>query len=141
MPDVVLDAIRQHLNDELPLHTLDLTTPTKDQFVEELFASLPPALARHAKVQFCGPSGADAVEAALKLVKTATGRRSILTFQGGYHGQTHGTLALMGNLGPKTALSGLMPEVHFLPYPYQYRCPFGCRHCDGRQRLYRESPE
>src|SRR5579871_5486054 len=128
---VVVEEIRRHLEDGCPMHTLDLTTPTKDQFVEELFASLPPAFASRAKIQFCGPTGADAVEAALKLVKTTTGRRSILAFQGGYHGQTHGTLALMGNLGPKIPVTGLMPDVHFLPYPYTYRCPFGCRVCDG----------
>lgn len=121
----VLAAIRRHLDEGSPLLTLDLTTPTKDRFVEDLFASLPPAFGSRAKVQFCGPSGADAVEAALKLVKTATGRRSILAFRGGYHGQTHGALALMGNLGPKAPISGLMPEVHFLPYPYPFRSPFG----------------
>src|SRR5262245_16782772 len=129
---VVVEAIRRHLEDGCPLHTLDLTTPTKDRFVEELFASLPPALARHARIQFCGPSGADAVEAALKLVKTATGRQALLSFQGGYHGQTHGALALTGNLGPRTPLPGLMPGVQFLRYPYPYRCPFGCRYCDGQ---------
>src|SRR5262249_51653400 len=107
---VVVEALRRHLEEEFPLHTLDLTTPTKDEFVEELFASLPPAFASRARIQFCGPGGADAVEAALKLVKTATGRRSILTFQGGYHGQTHATLGLMGNLGPKSPLTGLMPD-------------------------------
>jgi diaminobutyrate-2-oxoglutarate transaminase len=129
---VVVEAIRHHLDEGCPLHTLDLTTPTKDQFVEELFASLPASFAARARVQFCGPTGSDAVEAALKLVKTATGRRSVLAFQGGYHGQTHGTLALMGNVGPKAPVPGLMPDVHFLPYPYTYRCPLGCRSCDGR---------
>jgi diaminobutyrate-2-oxoglutarate transaminase len=129
---VVTDAIRRHLDDGYPLHTLDLTTPVKDQFVAELFASLPPEFASRAKIQFCGPTGADAVEAALKLVKTATGRRPILAFRGGYHGQTHGTLSLMGNLGPKSPIAGLMPEAHFLPYPYLARCPFGCKTCDGR---------
>lgn len=122
---VVVEAMQRVLNDNLPLHTLDLTTPIKDQFVEELFASLPPAFARNAKIQFCGPSGADAVEAAVKLVKTATGRRSLLSFQGGYHGMTHGALSLTGNLAPKTEVAGLMADVHFLPYPYHYRCPFG----------------
>jgi diaminobutyrate-2-oxoglutarate transaminase len=122
---VVVEAIRHHLEEAYPLHTLDLTSPVKDTFVEELFASLPPAFASRAKIHFCGPSGADAVEAAIKLVKTATGRRSILAFQGGYHGQTHGTLALMGNLGPKAPISGLMPDAHFLPFPYEYRCPPG----------------
>ncbi|MEO1466031.1 MAG: aspartate aminotransferase family protein [Cyanobacteria bacterium J06633_1] len=122
---VVLDAIRDSLDANLPLHTLDLTTPVKDAFIEELFASLPAEFAKNAKIQFCGPSGADAVEAAMKLVKTATGRRSILSFHGGYHGMTHGALSLTGSLSPKQAISGLMPDVHFLPYPYHYRCPFG----------------
>ena len=118
---VVVEALQQHLTSGLPMQTLDLTTPVKDQFVEELLASLPPEFARHARIQFCGPSGSDAVEAALKLVKTATGRRAILGFSGSYHGQTHGALALMGNPGPKNAVQGLMPDVHFLPYPYPYR--------------------
>jgi diaminobutyrate-2-oxoglutarate transaminase len=122
---VVLEAIQQILASGLPLHTLDLTTPVKDAFVEELFAALPPAFARRAKIQFCGPSGSDAVEAAVKLVKTATGRRSFLSFRGGYHGMTQGALALMGNLGPKLAVPNMMPEVQFLPYPYAYRCPLG----------------
>lgn len=98
---VVIEAIRQVLADELPLHTLDLTTPVKDQFVQDLFGLLPPALAAEAKIQFCGPTGTDAVEAALKLVRTATGRSTILSFQGGYHGMSQGALGLMGNLGPK----------------------------------------
>lgn len=122
---VVVRAIRAALDSELPLSTLDLTTPIKDEFVEELFASLPPELARNAKIQFCGPTGADATEAAIKLVKTATGRRSMLSFHGGYHGMTNGALSLTGYLGAKVAVAGLMPDVHFLPYPYQYRCPFG----------------
>lgn len=129
---VVVDAIRRHLDDGYPLHSLDLTSPVKDAFVAELFATLPPEFAARARVHFCGPSGSDAVEAALKLVKTATGRRSILGFTGGYHGQTHGSLALMGNTGPKAPVAGLMPDVYFLPYPYAYRCPLGCRGCDGR---------
>lgn len=121
---VAVEAVQRAVADGLPWQTLDLTTPTKDAFVEELFSSLPSEFAGHARIQFCGPSGADAIEAALKLVKTATGRRSILAFHGAYHGMTHGALGLTGELGPKLALSGLMPDVHFLPFPYAYRCPF-----------------
>lgn len=123
---VVIEAIQQVLADELPLHTLDLTTPVKDAFVQDLFGLLPPQLAREAKIQFCGPTGADAAEAALKLVRTATGRSTVLSFQGGYHGMTQGALGLMGNLGPKKALGAVLGNgVQFLPYPYDYRCPFG----------------
>ncbi|WP_263143474.1 aspartate aminotransferase family protein [Pseudomonas sp. RIT-PI-AD] len=123
---VVIEAIRQVLDDELPLHTLDLTTPVKDRFVQDLFGLLPEAFSREAKIQFCGPTGTDAVEAALKLVRTATGRSTVLSFQGGYHGMSQGALGLMGNLGPKKPLGALLGNgVQFLPYPYAYRCPFG----------------
>ncbi|HLN65296.1 MAG TPA: diaminobutyrate--2-oxoglutarate transaminase [Symbiobacteriaceae bacterium] len=122
---VVIEAIRDVLQSGQPLHTLDLMTPAKDKFVDELFASLPPAFARNARIQFCGPSGADAVEAALKLVKTVTKRRTILAFQGAYHGMTHGALSVTGSAGVKQKIANLMPDVHFLPFPYAYRCPFG----------------
>ncbi|WP_162863557.1 aminotransferase class III-fold pyridoxal phosphate-dependent enzyme, partial [Pseudomonas viridiflava] len=129
---VVIEAIQQVISDELPLHTLDLTTPVKDQFVQDLFGLLPEELARDAKIQFCGPTGTDAVEAALKLVRTATGRSTVLSFQGGYHGMSQGALSLMGSLGPKQPLGALLSAgVQFLPYPYDYRCPFGLGGAQG----------
>ena len=123
--EIVQKAIRQQLDHNLPMLTLDITTPVKDQFVTDLLQCFPPEFASTAKVQFCGPSGSDAVEAAIKLVKIATGRKTIMAFHGGYHGMTNGSLSMMGNLGTKSPVSGLMPDVHFLPYPYAYRCPFG----------------
>jgi diaminobutyrate-2-oxoglutarate transaminase len=129
---VVIAAIQQVLADELPLLTLDLTTPVKDQFVQDLFGLLPAELAAEAKIQFCGPTGTDAVEAALKLVRTATGRSTVLSFQGGYHGMSQGALSLMGNLGAKRPIAGLLSNgVQFLPYPYDYRCPFGLGGAEG----------
>jgi diaminobutyrate-2-oxoglutarate transaminase len=122
---VVISAMEQVIRDKRPLHTLDLTTPVKEEFVNELFSSLPEGFQDKAKIQFCGPTGGDAIEAALKLVKTATRRQSILTFQGGYHGATHATMSISGNLSPKKNVQGLIPDTHFLPYPYTYRCPFG----------------
>ena len=121
---VVVDAVQRAVADGTPWQTLDLTTPVKDTFVHELFRSFSDAFAHSARIQFCGPSGADAIEAALKLVKTATGRRTILAFHGAYHGMTHGALGITGEIGPKLAVAGLMPDVHFLPFPYSYRCPF-----------------
>jgi diaminobutyrate-2-oxoglutarate transaminase len=120
-----IDAMRRTLDVALPLHTLDLTTPVKDAFIEALFSSLPPDMARKGRIQFCGPTGADAIEAALKLAKTATGRSGVFAFSGAYHGMTHGAMSLTGNLAPKLSVGALMPNVHFLPYPYDYRCPFG----------------
>jgi diaminobutyrate-2-oxoglutarate transaminase len=113
------------LQSEAPLHSLDLTTPVKDTFVHTLLSLLPEELRQHGKLQFCSPSGTDAVDAAIKLCKTATGRSSVVAFGGGYHGMGHGALALTGNLNAKNNVNGLMSDVHFFPYPYSYRCPFG----------------
>ncbi|MGW2720364.1 diaminobutyrate--2-oxoglutarate transaminase family protein [Streptomyces sp. NPDC001492] len=114
---VVLEAIRKVLDSGAPLHVLDLATPVKDAFVTELFHTLPRGLADHARVQFCGPAGTDAVEAALKLVRTATGRTGLLAFTGAYHGMTTGALEASGDASDV--------RVARLPYPQDYRCPFG----------------
>ncbi|POX48456.1 diaminobutyrate--2-oxoglutarate transaminase family protein [Streptomyces sp. Ru72] len=114
---VVLEAIRKVLDSGAPLHVLDLATPVKDAFTTELFRTLPPALADRARVQFCGPAGTDAVEAALKLVRTATGRKGVLAFTGAYHGMTAGALEASGGAGDV--------RVTRLPFPQDYRCPFG----------------
>ncbi|MBX0298180.1 diaminobutyrate--2-oxoglutarate transaminase [Haloarcula nitratireducens] len=121
----VVEAMERVLDADRPVHTLDISTPAKERFVDSLFQSLPNDFSNSAKVQFCSPAGTDAVEAALKLVKTATGNRSILGFQGAYHGMTSGALSLMGDTDAKEPISGLMNDVHHLPYPYEYRCPFG----------------
>ena len=108
-----------------PLHTLDLTTPVKDKYVETIFSILPEEMQGNVKIQFCSPSGTDAVDAAIKLCKTATGRGTVIAFSGGYHGMGHGAMALTGNLNAKSKVQNLMPGVQFMPYPNSYRCPFG----------------
>lgn len=108
-----------------PLHALDLATPVKDRFVKTLFSILPEEFASRAKIQFCSPSGTDAVDAAIKLCKTATGRGTVIAFSGGYHGMGHGTMALTGNCKAKNNVANIMPGVQFMPYPYSYRCPMG----------------
>lgn len=94
----VIQAIQDVLASGLPLHTLDLTTPLKDAFTEELLSFFPKGEYR---LQFCGPSGADGTEAAIKLAKTYTGRGNVIAFSGGYHGMTHGSLSMTGNLNAK----------------------------------------
>ncbi len=63
---------------------LDIATPEKVAFTEELMASLPVEFAQNVRLHFCGPTGSDAVEAAIKLFKTVTGRRAVVAFSGGY---------------------------------------------------------
>lgn len=123
--EVVNAAIKDVLAKQIPLHTLDLATPLKLAFMEEIFSILPEALRNTSKIQFCGPTGADGVEAAIKLAKTVSKGKSILAFHGGYHGSTQATMSMSGNLSKKEHLQSLLPDVHFLPFPYEYRCPFG----------------
>ena len=120
----VREALLRFLNSGHVQQVLDLTTPAKFEFVEELFGMLPEQWASKAKIQFCSPSGSDAVEAAMKLTRIATGRSSIIAFSGAYHGMTGSALAAMGNVLPKAAIPG-MGSIHFAPFPYRYRCPFG----------------
>ncbi|MFJ7422995.1 diaminobutyrate--2-oxoglutarate transaminase [Streptomyces uncialis] len=122
---VVLEAVRRTLDSGAPLHVLDLATPEKDRFTDALFATLPSGFADKARVHFCGPTGTDGVEAAFKLMQTATGRRGILSFGGGYHGMTAGALAASGGVTTRTPVPGIAADVTRLPYPYPYRCPFG----------------
>ncbi|THA57450.1 aminotransferase class III-fold pyridoxal phosphate-dependent enzyme [Streptomyces sp. A0958] len=114
---VVLEAIKKVIDSGAPLHVLDLATPVKDAFTTELFATLPARFADDARIQFCGPAGTDAVEAAFKLVRAATGRSGLLAFTGAYHGMTAGALAASGGAGDV--------RVTRLPFPQDYRCPFG----------------
>ncbi|WP_332899114.1 diaminobutyrate--2-oxoglutarate transaminase [Haladaptatus sp. CMSO5] len=122
---VVTEAIEAHLARDSPMHTLDVTTPAKERFADSLYDSLPSEFASRAKVQFCSPAGTDAIEASMKLVKTATGNEGMLSFQGGYHGMSQGALSLTGDRGAKDDVGGLLPYVHHLPFPANYRPPFG----------------
>jgi len=98
-----------------------LTSPARVELVERL-ASHPPAPGLH-RVQLYS-SGAEAVESALRLAKSATGRYEFLSFWGGFHGKTMGALSLMGS-DWKRGLGPLVPGSHHSPYADFYRCPLG----------------
>ncbi len=118
-------AMIEMLERNFPLHALDMITPVKHEFVEKIQSLLPEEMQGRSKIQFCSPAGSDALDAALKLCKTATGCSSVAVFQGGYHGMGHGALSCTGNLQAKEKVGGLMPGAHFFPFPHPYRCPFG----------------
>ena len=71
-------------------------------------------------------SGAEAVENAVKIVRHATGRSTILTFQGAFHGRTLLTLTMTGKVHPyRQSFGPYPPEIYHLPYPNPYRRPAG----------------
>ncbi|GEO81286.1 aspartate aminotransferase family protein [Pararhodospirillum oryzae] len=104
-------------------NSLDLLTDAKLSFVETLHGVLPGDLARTHKIHFCGPTGSDAVEAALKLAARATGRRGVIAFHGGYHGMGQGALAVSSSRRLREAGLLMAGQVAFCPYPYPLRFP------------------
>jgi diaminobutyrate-2-oxoglutarate transaminase len=116
----VIDAIKAQLDDLT--HALDFPHPSRKALVEALLQVLPKGLTR---VLFGGPTGSDANELAVKLAKFNTGRHPMIAFQGSYHGMGAGALSLSSSLGLKEDFLPLVPDVHFIPYAYCYRCAFG----------------
>jgi len=122
------------------VHGLDFPTPTKDTFTRRQLDMLPPPMRDRMKIHFCGPTGANGVEAAIKLATPATGRGHVVAFHGAFHGSTAGAMAVSGNRYPKESVANGMPGVHFFPYPYCGRCPLGLEpaSCDTNCATYLE---
>jgi diaminobutyrate-2-oxoglutarate transaminase len=106
------------------VHALDFPTAPRLRLMRLLKQIVPGALRRSARFHFGGPTGSDAVEAALKLVRAHTGRRPIVAFQGSYHGTTADALSVTSDVHREGPLD---TPVHFMPFPYCYRCPLGLR--------------
>jgi 4-aminobutyrate aminotransferase / (S)-3-amino-2-methylpropionate transaminase / 5-aminovalerate transaminase len=98
-------------------------------FTSEARVDLVERLARHEpapgvhRVQLYS-SGAEAVESALRLAKSHTGKWESVSFWGGFHGKTMGALSLMGS-SFKNKLGPFAPGSHIVPYADCYRCPLG----------------
>ena len=123
-PDVVAAVTRQL---SIFTHGLDLPTPVKDKFTKLQLEMLPEPMRDRMKIHFCGPTGANAIEAAIKLCKIATDRGDIIAFQGGFHGSTTGAMSVTANREPRSQIRNSMPGVHFFPFSYCGRCPLGLR--------------
>jgi diaminobutyrate-2-oxoglutarate transaminase len=120
--DILKDVEKQQ---KKLIQALDFPTKIKIEFMEALNTALPPGLRGNVKFNFCGPTGTDAVEAALKITKINTHRHTVIAFQGSYHGMSSGALGVTAHLHHKKQLPALEPGIHFMPYSYCYRCQFG----------------
>ena len=106
----------EYLESDGIVHGLDMATVAKREFLErfEQTILLPRGLSY--KVQFTGPTGANAVEAALKIARNVTGRSNIVAFTNGFHGVTLGAVAATANSHYRDA-AGLPPSgTSFVPY-------------------------
>jgi 4-aminobutyrate aminotransferase / (S)-3-amino-2-methylpropionate transaminase / 5-aminovalerate transaminase len=95
------------------------TCPARVELVESL-AKHPPAAGLHRLQLYSG--GSEAVESALRLAKSHTGKYEFISFWGGFHGKTMGSLSLMGSTF-KHHLGPMVPGSHLVPYADCYRCP------------------
>ena len=119
----VVEAVEKQLHQ--CVHALDFPTPARDDITTEILGTLPAGLADQMKVHWCAPTGSDAVEAALKLCKRATGREGVIAFMGSYHGMTTGAVSVTSHVSLREQVHSLMPGVSFAPFAYCTRCPLG----------------
>lgn len=114
-PDMKM-ALIEHIAGDGITHALDMYTDAKAAFLstfEDLI--LKPRDMDH-KVMMTGPTGTNAVEAALKLARKVTGRQNVVAFTNGFHGMTLGSLALTGNSGKRGGSGVPLGNVTHLPF-------------------------
>jgi|SRR5579859_1173859 len=114
--DVIKSQIINYLAADGVMHGLDMYTTAKRRFLTRLADVVLKPRGLDYKVQFCGPTGTDAVEAALKLARKVTGRSGIIAFTGAYHGMSRGALAVTGSRRARQAGGVSGQDVTFVPY-------------------------
>lgn len=113
---VILEPVVRYLQDGGIVHSLDLHTDAKAKFLDTLDRILLAPRGLTYKVQFTGPTGTNAVEAALKLARKVTGRTNVIAFTNGYHGMSLGALAATANPTKRTGAGIPLGNTVFLPY-------------------------
>ncbi|MCY3733692.1 MAG: diaminobutyrate--2-oxoglutarate transaminase [Chloroflexi bacterium] len=114
--DAMIDALTRYLDSHGIIHSLDMATTAKRDFLERFNEVILKPRGMNYKVMFPGPTGTNAVEASLKLARKVTGRRDIVSFTNAFHGMTLGALALSGNVVKR--------ESAGIPLEHQITAPF-----------------
>ena len=97
-------------------HSLDMETDAKEEFLKEFERTILKPRDLDYVVQFPGPTGANAVEAALKIARKVTGRTNVVAFTNGFHGCTLGALALTGNQHHRGGAGLPLNDVARMPF-------------------------
>lgn len=116
-PPEIVDPVIRYLEEEGVVTSLDLHTLAKQQFLERFRDVILAPRKMDYVVQFTGPTGTNAVEAALKLARLVTRRTNVVAFTNGFHGASLGALAATGN-GHMRSASGL-PLTGVTRFPYE----------------------
>ena len=115
--DFIKREVMKYLESDAVIQGLDMHTTAKRDFLSKFTNSILEPRGLDYKVQFCGPTGTNAVEAALKLARKAKNRPGVFSFMGGYHGMSLGSLSVTGNLSSREAAGRQLTGTTFIPYP------------------------
>ena len=115
-PEVLKKPLLDYLSRDGITHGLDMYTTAKGEFLNTFEDLILKPRGLDYKVQFPGPTGANAVESALKLARKITGKEAMINFTNAFHGMTLGALSVTGN-SMKRGGAGI-PLVHSTPMPF-----------------------
>ncbi|MBD8512164.1 diaminobutyrate--2-oxoglutarate transaminase [Photobacterium sp. CAU 1568] len=113
---VLKKALMDYIDQDGLTHGLDMHSEAKATFLENLKNYILTPRGLDYKVQFTGPTGTNAVEAALKLARKVKGRQNIVAFTNGFHGVSYGALAATGNQHHRGGAGMALSGVTRLPY-------------------------
>ena len=109
-------ALVEHIAGDGIAHGLDMYTDTKAAFLEAFEKHILEPRGMTHRVMMTGPTGTNAVEAAIKLARKVTGRHNVIAFTNGFHGMTLGALAATGNAGKRKGAGQPLSGVTHMPY-------------------------
>jgi diaminobutyrate-2-oxoglutarate transaminase len=122
--DYIKQSLLDYLASDQVIHSLDMYTSAKATFIQR-FSELVLEPKRYPyKMQFCGPTGTNAVEAALKLARKVKNRTGIFSFMGGFHGMSQGSLAVTGNKFHRMGAGLPLNNTTFMPFPHGFMNSF-----------------
>ncbi|HEX5007750.1 MAG TPA: diaminobutyrate--2-oxoglutarate transaminase [Hyphomonadaceae bacterium] len=113
---VLKEALAAYIREDGVAHSLDMHSSAKAAFLQALEEHILRPRKLNYRVQFTGPTGANAVEAALKLARKVTGRTNVIAFTNAFHGVTLGALAATGNGHHRGAAGAPLTSVTRMPF-------------------------
>ena len=113
---VLLEALIEYLRSGGIVHSLDMHTATKREFLTTFRDRILAPRNLDYKVMFPGPTGTNTVESALKLARKVTGRQHILSFTNAFHGMTLGALSVTGNSMKRNGAGLPLTNSSKIPY-------------------------
>lgn len=118
--DYIKEKLIDYLKEDRIIHSLDMYTTAKRDFIECLQEKLLKPRGYDYKVQFTGPTGTNAVEAALKLARKVKGRPGVFALMGAFHGMTLGSLSLTTDADSRAGAGVQLTDVVHIPAPYMF---------------------